>query len=299
MKSKKTVFRGVGTALVTPFCSREIDFDSLGSLIEFQIAVGINALIVGGTTGECATLSLDERLRLYEFSAEKIAGKVPLIFGTGTNDTAVSVEITRRAAGIGASAALVVTPYYNKGTSEGIITHYLKIAEASDIPIILYNVPSRCGVNLSLEAVKRLSEHENIVGIKEASDSLDRLTELAALKEQIDLYSGNDSQIYSVLSLGGRGVISVASNAIPEKLLKITKSYFSGRRAASLYMQIKLLPFIKALFAETNPSPIKYAMSLTGMCREEVRLPLTAPSLSCKERIEAELKALSESVIKS
>ena len=275
---KRIIFSGVATALITPFRNGEIDFAALADIIDSQIDAGINALVVAGTTGEASTLTDDERYALYEFSAERCRGKIPLILGTGTIDTKTAIRHTRRAAELGADAALVVTPYYNKGTAEGIISHYKSIANCSDLPIILYNVPSRTGVNLTTDAVRELAEHSNIVGIKEACDSADRLVELASLTDKIALFSGNDTQIYVTMALGGAGVISVASNAAPKAVLKITQSFTRGDTYASLAAQLELLPLCRALFLETNPAPIKYAMSRLGLCSPEIRLPLSPPS---------------------
>lgn len=289
---KNCVFCGVGTALVTPFLDGEIDYDALSELIEYQIRGGADAIIIGGTTGEAATLSDEERYRLFEFSASKINGRTRLVFGTGTNDTKAAVRHTKYAEQVGCDGVLLVTPYYNKGTEDGVEKHYLKIAESADLPIILYNVPSRTGVNLGINLLKRLAEHPNIVGIKEASDSADRLVYLAALSGSLDLYAGNDSQIYTTLSLGGKGVISVMSNLLPCATQKIYKSFFLGEREKSLALQLRLLPFIKALFVETNPTPIKYAMSLSGLCKSEMRLPLCEPRESTKALISEELDAI-------
>ncbi len=280
--TKKPVFKGVGTALVTPFKDGKIDYDSLLRLIEWQIECGIDALVVGGTTGEAATLSDSERYELYSFAAEKVAGRTRLIFGTGTNDTRAAYRHTKFAEKIGGDGALLVTPYYNKGTEEGIFRHYSTIADACDIPLILYNVPGRTGVNLGLNLLSRLSEHPNIVGLKEAGDSLDRMVALAAFGDALPLYSGNDSQIYPTLALGGLGVISVASNLYPKTLLKICSAYFSGNADLSRRLQIEILPFVKAIFAETNPTPIKYAMAQKGLISDEVRLPLSEPRESTK-----------------
>jgi 4-hydroxy-tetrahydrodipicolinate synthase len=286
---KKIVFRGVATALVTPFENGEIDFAALGRLIDMQVDSGVSAIVIAGTTGESSTLSEDERIRLFGFAAERICGRVPLILGTGSNDTKTAVKYTKIAERMGASASLSVTPYYNKGTERGIIEHYKRIAEATELPTILYNVPSRTGVNLSLFAIDELSAYENVVGIKEASDSLDRLTALSTLSERITLYSGNDSQIYPMLALGGAGVISVASNIIPRTLAELTERYFSADLTGALALQKKLLPFISALFTETNPTPIKYAMSLRGLCKSEVRLPLAEPQESSAKKIKEAL----------
>ncbi len=281
---KRKIFSGAGTALVTPFSDGEIDYEALSRLIEFQIEGEIDALVIGGTTGEVATLSDKERYRLYAFAKEKINGRTKLIFGTGTNDTRVALSHTKFAEELGCDGVLLVTPYYNKGTENGIEKHYLKIAESVNLPIIVYNVPSRTGVNLGINLLDRLADHPNIVGIKEASDSVDRLVNLANFGESLWLYSGNDSQIYPTLALGGAGVISVMSNLLPKTTVKLCKSYFEGKHKEALDLQLRLLPFIKALFIETNPSPIKYAMAEKGLCSPEVRLPLSLPrDSSCRE----------------
>ncbi len=282
---KKIIFKGCATALVTPFSGGKIDYSALERLIDVQIKAGVGALVIGGTTGEAATLSDRERYTLFEFSAERVNKKVPLIFGTGTNDTRVAIEHTKAAARIGCDGALVVTPYYNKGTEEGIYSHYMKLANATELPIIVYNVPSRTGVNLGLGLLSRLAECERIVGIKEASDSAERLVNLAAFGDALPLYAGNDSAAYTVLALGGKGVISVASNLYPEKLSQLCQSFFAGEYETAKALQLELLPLIGALFAETNPSPVKYAMSLLGICNSEVRLPLSEPRESTKEML--------------
>ena len=283
---KKEIFRGTATAMITPFHEGEIDFDCLGRLIDIQISAGIDALVIGGTTAEAATLTDEERYRLFEFSAERIDGKTKLIFGTGTNDTRVAIKHSKYAEKVGCDGLLLVTPYYNKGTEGGIEKHYLSIAESVNLPTLLYNVPSRTGVNLGFNLITRLSEHPNIVGIKEASDSTDRLVTLASMSDKIALYSGNDSQVFPTLALGGLGVISVISNLLPRETKEMTDAYFSGDIAKARDIQFKLLPLIQAMFMETNPSPIKYAMSLRGLCSPELRLPLSEPRESTKKEIE-------------
>ena len=283
---KKEIFRGTATALITPFRDGEIDFEALGRLIEMQISAGIDCFVIGGTTAEAATLSDAERYRLFEFSAERISGRTRLIFGTGTNDTRVAKSHSRYAESVGCDGLLLVTPYYNKGTEPGIEKHYLSIAESVNLPIILYNVPSRTGVNLGFNLLERLSEHQNIVGIKEASDSTDRLVRLASMSSSLALYSGNDSQIFPTLSLGGFGVISVISNLLPKETTEITDLYFSGQVERSREIQFNLLPLISAMFLETNPAPIKYAMSKMGLCSPELRLPLSEPRESTKREID-------------
>ena len=284
---KKQIFWGTATALITPFRDGEIDFAALGSIIDFQIESGIDALVIAGTTGEASTLTESERYTLYEFAKIHTGGRVPLIFGTGTNDTKTAIKYTKRARELGADAVLVVTPYYNKGTADGIVSHYKSIAESSDLPIILYNVPSRTGVNLSIDAVRELSEHENITALKEASDSTDRLVELSSLTDSLTLYSGNDTGTHVTLSLGGAGVISVASNVAPKSVLKITQSFTRGDPSTALAAQKALLPLCRAIFLETNPSPIKYLMSKRGFCTPEMRLPLSVPSENTKRVLDA------------
>ena len=287
---KAEIFRGIGTALITPFCDGEIDYNTLVRLIERQIDVGIDALVIGGTTAEAATLSDKERYDLYRIATETVAGRCKLIFGTGPNDTRVAIKHTVFASELGCDGVLVVTPYYNRGTADGVVRHYESIAEASGVPILLYNVPSRTGVNLSIETLKRLAENERIVGIKEASDSIDRLVSISSI-DGLALYAGNDSQIYPVLSLGGIGAISVSSNLYSRETMDICKYYFADNRIMSLRTQIELLPVINALFLETNPSPIKYAMSKKGLCLPDMRLPLWLPTEATREKID---KAIEE-----
>lgn len=287
---KTPIFRGVGTALITPFRQGEIDYPALTALIERQIAAGIPALIIGGTTGEAATLTDDERYRLYSFAIERIGGRATVILGTGTNDTHAALRHTRRAARLGADAALVVTPYYNKGTHDGLITHYQRLAEDGDIPLLLYNVPSRTGVNLSLDQLDCLCTCERICGIKEATDSAERLLQLAARRDELPLYAGNDSATYTVLSLGGCGVISVLSNLFPSSLVHLTEAYAQGRFQQALNWQLRLLPMMQAMFWETNPAPVKYAASCLGLCTAELRLPLSEPGEATRQHIRALLQ---------
>ena len=282
---KKTIFRGVGTALVTPFLNGEIDYGALDRLIERQIDSGVDALIIGGTTGEAATLGENERYRLYSHATERIGGRTKVILGTGTNDTRVAINHTKYAAECGADGALVVTPYYNKGTEEGVFRHYMSIAECSDLPIILYNVPSRTGVNLGLGLLRRLSEHPRVVGLKEAGDSTDRLVALSQLTDTLPLYAGNDTQIFVTMALGGAGVISVVSNLFPERVKEITDGAIGNNLPRALSAQLSLLDITGALFMETNPSPVKYAMASLGLISDEVRLPLSSPRESTKAEI--------------
>lgn len=286
---KAEIFRGVSTALITPFKDEGIDYVSLEKLIERQIVAGIDALVIGGTTAEAATLSDVERYELFKASKDMIGGRCKLILGTGTNDTRVAVKHTEFASLLGCDGVLVVTPYYNKGTQAGVVKHYERIAEASDVPVLLYNVPSRTGVNLSIETLMRLRENERIVGIKEASDSLDRFMAISTI-EGLALYSGNDSQIYPVLALGGLGVISVVSNIYPRETIEICKQYFSNNKDNSLLLQQRLLPIINTLFLETNPSPIKYALFKKGLCSSEMRLPMYPPSEETRRKIDEAIR---------
>ena len=283
---KKSIFRGVGTALVTPFSDGKIDYDALERLIEGQIEAKISALIIGGTTGEAATLSDEERYELYAFCKERIGGRCAMVLGTGTNDTEVAIRHTKYAEDLGCDGALLVTPYYNKGTDRGVIEHYKKIAKSTSLPLILYNVPSRTGVNMSRQMLESLSEVENIVGIKEAADSADRLVDIAAMGDKLRLFAGNDSQLFTALSLGGDGVISVVSNLAPKQMMNIYDHFCEGNLSAAREAQISLLPLIHAMFIETNPAPIKYAMARVGLCRSEVRLPLFEVSDGAKKIID-------------
>lgn len=287
---KAEIFRGLATALITPFRDGEIDYPTLEKLIGRQIDAGIDALVIGGTTAEAATLSDEERYELFRRSREYIDGRCKLILGTGTNDTRIAVKHTEYASNLGCDGVLVVTPYYNRGTKDGVVKHYETIAKASGVPVLLYNVPSRTGVNLSIETLEELSENERIVGIKEASDSLDRLLAISSIKG-LSLYSGNDSQIYPTLSLGGLGVISVVSNLYPRETADICKYFFANNRNKSLETQRKLLPVINALFLETNPAPVKYAMSQKGLCLADMRLPMWLPTKLTRDKIDRAIRA--------
>ena len=287
---KKEIFRGVGTAIITPFKNDGIDYPALAELIERQIEAGVGAIVAAGTTGEAATLTDRERHELYKFTRRCTAGRVPLILGTGSPDTRRAIEYTCLAREVGADGALVVTPYYNKGTKEGIYRHYLAISEAVDIPIILYNVPSRTGVSLDLDTLKRLGSLPGIVGIKEAADSAERLAALSELTGELPLYSGVDALIYTALSLGGAGVISVVSNLYPKETVDICKHFFANEREKSLKIQHGLADVINAMFLDTNPAPIKYAMARHGLCSPEMRLPMWLPTERCQRKIDAAIE---------
>ena len=287
--SKKELFRGVCTALITPHREGKVDYDTYVRLIERQIAAGVRALVIGGTTAEAATLSDGERYRLFELSREVAGGRCALIFGTGTNDTRIAIKHTEAAEKIGCDGVLLVTPYYNKGTKRGVYEHYVSLAKCTNLPIILYNVPSRTGVNLALDTVEKLSELENIVGIKEASGDMARLEALSKMKG-LALYSGNDADTLPVMKLGGSGVISVVSNLYPRAMVKMLESWDAGDRVSAAEAADRLSPIINALFLETNPAPLKYAMSRLGLCTGEMRLPMAEVEDSTKRELDAAMR---------
>ena len=291
---KKTVFTGAATAIITPFKDDKIDYESFAKLINWQIDEGIDAIVVCGTTGEASTLSDDEHRDAIKFCVDTVASRVPVIAGTGSNDTAYAIELTRHASEAGADAALVVTPYYNKATQNGLIKMFTSIADASDIPIILYNVPSRTGCNILPATAAVLAEHDNIVAIKEASGNISQIAELAHLVgDKMDIYSGNDDQITPILSLGGKGVISVLSDPMPRATSKICHDFFEGRHLEAVKTQLDLLPFISALFSEVNPIPVKSAMAHMGFCENSLRLPLTEMEEAHEAKMLAIMKELS------
>lgn len=274
-KEKKTIFKGVCTALITPFKDKKIDYSSLEKLIEFQIEQGIDALLINGTTGESATLTEKEQCELISFAVGKVGGRVPIIAGTGSNSTQKAIHLSKFARDVGVDGILVVTPYYNKASDEGLIQHYETIANEVEIPLILYNVPSRTGVNISLSVYDRLANNKNIVAVKEASPSISDFAKLSQkCADRLALYSGNDDLIMPTLALGGDGVISVLSNILPKEVGEIFKLWFTGQTKEATSLQLKLLPLINAIFSEVNPIPIKAIMSHKGFCDEEYRLPL-------------------------
>lgn len=286
---KKTVFQGVGTALVTPMTANGVDYDAFEKLIEWQIEEGINALVIAGTSGEGSTLSDAEHKEVLRFAVEKINGRVPVVAGTGSNDTAYAIELTKYACEIGCDAMLLVTPYYNKATQRGLIESFTAIADASTKPCILYNVPSRTGCNLTPASCAILAKHENIVGIKEASGNISQIAEIAALTNgEFDIYSGNDDQIVPLMSLGGKGVISVVSNILPKKTVEMCDKFFAGDLEGSRKIQLDLLPLINSLFCEVNPIPAKAAVAAMGFGENIVRLPLT----TMEPENEAKMRAL-------
>ena len=273
---KNTVFVGAATAIVTPLTKDGIDYEQFGRLIEWQIAEGIAAIVAVGTTGEGSTLTDQEHKEAIKFCVEKVAGRVPVIAGTGSNDTAYAIELTKYACEVGADAMLLVTPYYNKATQRGLIESFRAIADASTKPCILYNVPSRSGCNLLPSSVLALADHPNIVGIKEACGDISQVAQLCSLVgDKLDVYSGNDDQIVPILSLGGKGVISVLSNIMPKATQKMCTDYLSGNVTEARDAQLRLLPLINALFCEVNPIPVKAAVATMGYCENYLRLPLT------------------------
>ena len=289
---KNTVFTGAATAIVTPLTKDGIDYEQFGRLIDWQIAEGIDAIVAVGTTGEGSTLTDDEHKEAIKFCVDRVAGRVPVIAGTGSNDTAYAIELTRYSCEVGADAMLLVTPYYNKATQKGMIASFEAIADASTKPCILYNVPSRTGCNLLPASVLALSKHPNIVGIKEASGNMSQIAELAALVgDDFDIYSGNDDQIVPILSLGGKGVISVLSNIMPKATSEMCKKFFEGDVVGARKLQLELLPLVNALFSEVNPIPAKAAVAAMGYCENYVRLPLTVMEKANEEKLLSLMKA--------
>ena len=274
--SKNTVFRGAATALITPLTPSGVDYEALGRLVDWQIEQGIDALVIAGTTGEGSTLTYDEHQEVIRYAVERAAGRVPIIAGSGSNDTNRAITLSRFSCDAGADALLVVTPYYNKATQKGLIAMYTAIADAVDRPIILYNVPSRTGVNIEPATYLALADHPNIVGIKEANGNISKIVETAMLVgDKLDIYSGNDDQVVPILSMGGKGVISVLSNVMPAQTAQMCRRFFEGDVAGAAREQTRLLPLINALFSEVNPIPVKAAMAAMGWCENYLRLPLT------------------------
>ncbi len=285
---KNTVFTGAATALVTPLTKDGVDYNAFADLIEWQIAEGIDALVIAGTTGEGSTLSDEEHRAVLKFSAEQIRGRVPMIAGTGSNDTAYAIDLTKYACEVGCDAMLLVTPYYNKATQKGLVASFTAIADESTRPCIPYNVPSRTGCNLLPPAASTLADHPNIVGVKEASGNISQIAELAALcGDRLDIYSGNDDQIVPILSLGGLGVISVLSNLLPKETSRMCHLFLEGDVKAAREMQLRYLPLINALFCEVNPIPVKAAMSRMGFGENCLRLPLTPMEEEHEEKLVA------------
>lgn len=284
---KKTIFIGAGVAIVTPMNPDEsINFDRLGQIIDNQIENGTDAIVICGTTGESATMTDQEHVDCIEYAVKRVNGRVPVIAGAGSNHTSYAVWMSKEAKRVGADALLHVTPYYNKTSQTGLIRHFNAVADATDLPIILYNVPSRTGVNITPATYRELAKHPNIVAAKEASGNISQIAQIAqACGDELDLYSGNDDQIVPLLSLGAKGVISVLSNIMPRETHDICRLFFEGKIAESRTLQLKLLPLINALFSDVNPIPVKEAMNMMGWECGECRLPLVSMQPQAKEHL--------------
>ena len=290
---KNTIFKGMATAIVTPMTADGIDYEALGRFIEFQIESGINAIVVMGTTGENATIEYADQKEIIRFTVEKVNKRVPVIAGTGTNNTEHVLHNTKNACEVGADAILVVTPYYNKATQNGLYQHFVTVADASTVPVILYNVPGRTGCNLLPKTVARLAEHPNIVAVKEATGNMAQMVEIMHLcGDKIDVYSGEDALTVPMLAMGGAGTISVLSNVAPKESVAMTDAFFAGDIAKAAKLQCDLLPLINALFSEVNPIPAKAAVSAMGFGEEHLRLPLTRMEDATRAVLFAEMRKL-------
>ena len=288
---KKILFKGAGTAIVTPFDEHGVNLEEFKKLIEFQISEGIDAIIVCGTTGESSTMTKEEKVATIECAVKTAGGRVPIIAGTGGNNTVQAIEMSQTAENLGVDGLLIVTPYYNKTTQKGLVAHYNAIAESVNLPIILYNVPSRTGVNILPETCLELSKTNNIVAIKEASGDLSQIAKTATLcRDSLYIYSGNDDQILPILSLGGIGVISVLSNVKPNLTHNMVQHFFDGKINEAINMQLNSIPLINALFAEVNPIPVKAALNIIGYNVGNPRLPLIPASENVVSQLEKTLK---------
>ena len=290
---KKTIFRGAASALVTPLTENGVDYAAFEKLINWQIDAGIDALVICGTTGEASTLTDEEHRQVLKFAAETVAGRVPIIAGTGSNDTAYAIDMTRYACSLGYDAVLVVTPYYNKTTQRGLIAMFRAIADASTKPLILYNVPSRTGVNIEPATYAALADHPQICAIKEAGGNISKVVETAALVgDKLAIYSGNDDQIVPILACGGDGVISVLSNVMPKETSELCHTFFRGDVAGAMELQKKYLGLTNALFCEVNPIPVKAAMAAMGFCENYLRLPLVPMEENHREMLLDKMRQL-------
>lgn len=286
-----SIFTGSAVALITPFHNGQIDYKALETIIELQIAAGSDAIVALGTTGEASTLSAEEREEATRFFVEHVSGRIPVIVGTGGNNTEEVIERSRFAEAVGADGLLIVTPYYNKTTQDGLVAHYCAISEQVRTPIIAYNVPSRTGLNLQPQTMRKILDNcENVVGIKEASGNIEQIVSLAALCPDCDIYSGNDDHVVPILSIGGKGVISTVANIIPEAMHLMCERFFDGDIAEARRLQLASLPLVKAAFCEVNPIPIKTMMGILKLCDPEVRLPLVQPTLEHYELMEKALR---------
>ena len=290
---KQTIFTGMATAMVTPMTPEGVDYEALGRFIDFQLSQGINALVAVGTTGESATLSPAERKEVIRFTIDRVAGRVPVIAGTGTNNTQHAMDYSISAARDGADALLVVTPYYNKATQNGLIKHFTTVADASTVPMILYNVPGRTGCNLLPKTIAKLAEHPNIAAVKEATGSMAQMVEIMHLcGDKLDVYSGEDALTVPMMAMGAKGTISVLSNVAPKQSVAMTDACLRGDYAAAAKLQCDLLPLINALFSEVNPIPVKAAVSALGFGEDYLRLPLTPMEEGHREVLLGEMRKL-------
>ena len=290
---KKTLFKGMATAMVTPMTPAGVDYDTLAKFIEFQIEEGINALVACGTTGESATLSQDERKEVIRFTIDRVAGRVPVIAGVGTNNTEHVLDFAKSACQSGADGLLVVTPYYNKATQGGLIKHFSMIADAAEKPVIMYNVPSRTGCNLQANTVATLADHPNIVGLKEASGNMSQVVDIIAkCGDKLDIYSGEDALTVAMMSMGGKGCISVLSNVMPRQSVEMTDAAFAGDFKKAAELQCRMLPLIDALFSEVNPIPAKAAVAAMGFGQEYIRMPLTLMEDATRKNLYEQMRKL-------
>lgn len=288
---KKPIFKGAGVAIITPYTEDGVNFPELGRIIEDQIKNGTDAIVITGTTGESATMTDEEHRATIKFAVDQVKGRIPVIAGTGSNETAYAVELSQYAEEIGADAVLVVTPYYNKCTQRGLLAHYMAIADAINIPIVLYDVPSRTGVGITTETYVKLAKHPNIVAVKEANGDLSKILRLrAAVGDDLVVYSGNDDQIVPILSLGGQGVISVLSNVAPQETHDICQAYFDGDTEKAMKLQIQYTDLIDALFCEVNPIPVKVAMRKIGYAAGPLRMPLCEMEPEHEQQLEEALR---------
>lgn len=290
---KKTIFSGMATAMVTPMNAGGIDYEAMGRFIDWQIESGINALVVMGTTGENATIEPVDQTEVIRYTVERVAGRIPVIAGTGTNNTEHVLRNTREACRVGADAVLVVTPYYNKATQNGLIKHFTTVADASTVPVIVYNVPTRTSVNIQPKTAAALAEHPNIVGIKEASGNMAQMVEMAALcGDRLHIYSGEDALTVPMMAMGAKGTISVLSNVVPREAVAMTDACLKGDFKTAADWQCRLLPLINALFSEVNPIPAKAAVSAMGFGEDFLRLPLTPMEEPARQKLYAEMRKL-------
>ena len=290
---KNTIFKGMATAMVTPMTPHGVDYDAFARFIDFQLENGINALVAVGTTGESATLSPAERREVIRFTVQRVNGRVPVIAGTGTNNTEHVIEFTKSACGDGADGLLIVTPYYNKATQNGLVAHYTAVADQAEKPIIMYNVPSRTGCNMTPATVAKLAEHPMIAGLKEASGNMAQVVEIfQRCGDKLDIYSGEDGLVVPLMSMGGSGCISVLSNVVPKLAVEMTDKCFQGDYAAAAELQCRTLPLINALFSEVNPIPAKAATAAMGFGCGHVRLPLTPMEEPARTNLFEQMKRL-------